>query len=1385
MAKSFKVNYNYQIKNFSSNYGELKKLPLPSETDSRLQKQYENLQETLSNAGQTFDSRNWMEKLLGINSDTKEHAGILRGTLDVVTRPLDAVKASVFDLQHGKSGQEVMQSLLQGITQGKGKNLTGVQILGLENAHLDTFTKFIVNVGVDIGLDPLTYVPAGAIFKGLKKVGANTSKLPGISELLQHTKNTEFGVATKNLYTTTKNQFGKMFKWMYGTSDDTKFLFKKYESDRIFTTHELMKRNDTLFNIREEAANELFLYTKTGQIPGSKSAKEIFSNINKSRQNLDKTLDLLGISNPEKTFKIFAENNYNGNIFEAKKNLLEFITDPNNKYYAENWKDFVKSGTILNPDGTQKNTLEMAESFWQKITKEWEQLTPTEVKMRWQEAIYNDYLLANPAERTLETIIKGLNNGEIVLPTNDPEGIRTFLNWFSETTGIDDPLLNAKWIERQVKDSSGKTILNIDKNAIQKVEKELQTAQNTLKSYGKEKVKEIKRLEEKIKLLNKNLETLKKGKIKTEILDISNGISKQISKELGINSTIPSSYFNIESLESYGETYYKNYQRTLQKMSISKDPAIRLEYMKMMRDNQMSTVASWLKNAKGNGVKISVKNNWNPEGLKYLDESGNIISQSQNAIKLSKYKTGDAVKKIINKEIEKGLKTYLKGQLTEDILSNGILGKVVNDWKQLDGLTNENVFNVANKLTNDLLLTKVEMPAFKLTPFKGYLSKEYIQELTFINSEMGRLLERFDLDPTKLQKANILRNVTNPELATHIKLANIQKNLDTNNFFVFDKINNYHGLDPSKVLNSKWFLNAPEINNALGFKLISTDPLQSMAQTLKVLPESLGFAAMMKSATKSGDIRVLNDLEKVNYEIKKMVPSGKKLIKSNEITKRLESIRELVPKNEFESFEKLINNFGEETNLLISVGLDDQLTNIVKVKNEAPSIVNFLNKYISAWKKVVLLTPGYHMRNMFGNFSQTVSAGIPMHIMTPELNVAFQDINNIRKITDKVGTKLSSTKEILDTPEKVMNFTKTFLSSYEHNLFHEYTNLARNGVTSQSKISAEYWEMFHKIGRTAQKNNNFKKGWDTVFNANMKVSQAMDDGFRLAAYRISLKNPNYAKKMGLAGKNAEELSQSFVRTVFFDYNALTNFEKNTMRKIFPFYTWSRKNLEYQVQTLINRPEKFSRMLKIFNDWEKAQEYNSEETPDWVKDNMWLPIVKGDNVKFLKLGLPQQDLNSIFSGNGQILSRLNPFYKIVLESITGQNVFTGENTTPAKSIQGMFWQPVQKLLVQPFDIPVGALPLGNGKTLGEVFGHPDTYTQKTSMWYEQNIQSLYQSYLWQQINKLTAFRQQLRASGIDIQTNQQIIKQLKNQSFPTKPKLQQFKQFKIRLKDFNF
>lgn len=1370
MANVFKINSRYKVKKFSDNYGTLKQLPnVNKATENHLQTQYNNIQQTLSINNQQFDNRNLAEKLLGINSDTKQHAGILQGTLDIITRPLDAIKASVFDLQHGKGGQDILSDLIQGITEGKGKNLSGTQILGLENAHLDTFTKFIVNTSVDIGLDPLTYIPGGVIFKGLKKIGTEVNKLPIISPLLQHAKTTDFGVAVKNLYNVTKNTLGKNFQWMYGTSKKGKELFSKLEADGITTTHELFNVVDNLLKGREKIGQELFDYTTKGLLPADKVFKSIYKDTREAKEFLDNSIQKLGIENPETTFKRWVKENYNGNVIEGKKNLVKLITNPNNKYYVQEWENYTKSGNYLNPDGTYKDIEQATQSFWLKITNDWKELTPEEVQMRFSSSIYDDYILANPPKKTLNTALKALNNGQIVLPTNDPIAIKTFLKQLSKITGLEDPLLDASYIKYVKKDKNGNLIREVDNELVAQRELELNKAKNDLENYKGTSQSQKYRLKNKVKDLEQNLESIKIGTLGVTYKDISNEVY--------------STYFNIEKFKDYGKKSAQQLQTILDRMRNSKDINIKKEYEKLVTGNEIHTVLALLKESEGQGVKITIKSKWNPTNDIFLNNSKQVISKPNTYTRLSTNKTGDQIKNLISEEINLGIKHYLKDELSQNISSTGVLGLVIKDFSQLKGLSDEEVIEITNKLTKEVMDLDVKFPSYQLTPYKGYGSEQYVSSLTYLNSSIYQMISRFKLDPSKLQQSNILRNCTNPELAKFLRLIKIQQGSNLNAFLDLNKETNYLGVNPAKLLNSEWLLNANEINKTVGFKLISTDPLNSMAETLKIWPKSIRFASIIKGAIKTQDIRVLTSAEKLNYELKRIVPQGKQLIKGTELIKRFEAIKDLIPSNELEEFEKNINKFSKEDNLFISIGLEDQLANMTKAPSDILGVADYMNKFISVWKKVLLITPGYHARNMFSNFSQIMSSGISYSKILPHINQAYTDIVKVNKINNKILTQLGETKELLQTEEQFHNFIDTFLPKNEALLYKEYTQLARKGVTAQAKVNSDFWEITNKIGKTTMKNNKFAKGWDTVFNSNMKLAYMTDDGMRLALYRFSLQEPKYALKNGLVGATNEELAESFVRFTFFDYNAMTNFEKNTLRKIFPFYTWSRKNFEYQLRLLINRPERFNRLNKIFNDWNEAQGYDTSEEPDWVKNNMWLPIVHGENVTFLKVGMPIQDIGSIFNGNGEILSRLNPFYKLITESITGKNSFTNENTDLLHSFQGMFWQPLQKLLVQPFDIPLGALPLGNGKTLGEVFGHPNNYSQKTSMWYNMNISSLHQSYLFQEIQKLHQFEQLLQKQGVMIQSQKDLLKLLKNNKFPTIPKLQKFKQYKLTSKNF--
>lgn len=53
-----------------------------------------------------------------------------------------------------------------------------------------------------------------------------------------------------------------------------------------------------------------------------------------------------------------------------------------------------------------------------------------------------------------------------------------------------------------------------------------------------------------------------------------------------------------------------------------------------------------------------------------------------------------------------------------------------------------------------------------------------------------------------------------------------------------------------------------------------------------------------------------------------------------------------------------------------------------------------------------------------------------------------------------------------------------------------------------------------------------------------------------------------------------------MKKYLFDYSDLTTFERKVMKRVFPFYTWTRKNLPLQVEMLWKKPEKFAALSPL-------------------------------------------------------------------------------------------------------------------------------------------------------------------------------------------------------------
>ncbi len=137
----------------------------------------------------------------------------------------------------------------------------------------------------------------------------------------------------------------------------------------------------------------------------------------------------------------------------------------------------------------------------------------------------------------------------------------------------------------------------------------------------------------------------------------------------------------------------------------------------------------------------------------------------------------------------------------------------------------------------------------------------------------------------------------------------------------------------------------------------------------------------------------------------------------------------------------------------------------------------------------------------------------------------------------------------------------------------------------------------------------------------------------------------------------------------FDYQNLTKFEKNTMRRLIPFYTWTRKNLELQANVLLTAPGRISNELTAINSigdlFGGSQLTDKEKSllPSWMANTIALKRQgKNGNTEILSgFGTPIEQPFQAFQPNN-ILGSISPLFRYPVELMSGYQFFQGKPTS---------------------------------------------------------------------------------------------------------------------------
>jgi hypothetical protein len=323
-----------------------------------------------------------------------------------------------------------------------------------------------------------------------------------------------------------------------------------------------------------------------------------------------------------------------------------------------------------------------------------------------------------------------------------------------------------------------------------------------------------------------------------------------------------------------------------------------------------------------------------------------------------------------------------------------------------------------------------------------------------------------------------------------------------------------------------------------------------------------------------------------------------------------------------------------------AIAMNKSAYNILKGAEKAyiqiPELVKTYDKFLNTWKGVTLVSPGFHLRNMFGNMFNSYAIGMDTVAQSKYLGVAMTELDQFNKI----GKKLAQGLDISPAEQKIFDTARGY---FEH------------GASQTHRGIRDLEQLKEATSAATGKGGKIKTGYNNLLKFNFNVAEKIDDVQRYALYRWSFDKTNDVNK---AARTVSE--------ALFDYSHLTPFEKNYMKRIFPFYTFMKNNFIFQAKNIFANPKQYARAGRAYNyAVENLSGYSQDDLPEYATENMWLPLPisvnKNDKagIAFLKANLPLSDFTEFVENPFRKgVTSLTAPVKLIIEFGAGRDLFTG-------------------------------------------------------------------------------------------------------------------------------